>query len=303
MRIGINGSTAAASVHEVIKDARAAHDNGFSSFWLAQIFGVDALTALALAGSQVPGIELGTAVVPVQPRHPQMLASQALTVQAATEGRLALGIGLSHQIVVESSWGMSYAKPYSYLQEYLEALVPMLRGEQANVRGEQITAVGSVTVEAPAPPPVLVAALGPRMLKLTGRVADGTITWCTGPRTLASHIVPTIGEAAAEAGRPTPRVVASLPIAVTDDPDGTRAAIARGLQIYGQLPSYRAMLDREGVEGPADLAMLGDEDQVGEALSALADTGVTDFAAVVSARTPDEVDRTIAVLADFAARS
>lgn len=303
MRIGINGSTAASSVHDVVAEARAAYDNGFASFWLAQIFGVDALTALALAGSQVPGIELGTAVVPVQPRHPQMLASQALTVQAAVEGRLALGIGLSHQVVVENMWGVSYAKPYSYLAEYLDALIPMLRGEAVEVRGEQVTAVGSVTVEAPAPPAVLVAALGSRMLRLAGRVADGTITWCTGPATLASHIVPTIGEAASDAGRPTPRVVASLPVAVTDDPDGTREAVARSLQVYGQLPSYRAMLDIEGVEGPADLAMLGSEAQVSEALSALADTGVTDFAAVVTARTPDDTDRTLAVLADFAARA
>lgn len=303
MRIGINGSTAASSVQAVVAEAQTAYDNGFASFWLAQIFGVDALTALTVAGGQVPGIEMGTAVVPVQPRHPQMLASQALTVQSAIDGRLALGIGLSHQLVVENMWGYSYAKPYSYLVEYLDALLPMLRGEAAEVRGDQVTAIGSVTVDAPAPPPVLVAALGARMLRLTGAVADGTITWCTGPKTLAGHIVPTISQAAADAGRPTPRVVASLPIAVTDDPGGTRDAVARSLQVYGQLPSYRSMLDIEGVDGPADLAMLGDESEVGAQLEALTATGVTDFAAVVSGRTPDDTDRTLALLADFAARS
>jgi 5,10-methylenetetrahydromethanopterin reductase len=303
MRIGINGSTAASSVHQVVAEAQTAYDNGFASFWLAQIFGVDALTALTVAGSQVPGIEMGTAVVPVQPRHPQMLASQALTVQSAIDGRLALGIGLSHQLVVENMWGFSYSKPYSYLREYLDALLPMLRGEAADVHGEQVTAVGSVTVEGAEPPSVLVAALGTRMLTLTGTVADGTITWCTGPKTLASHIVPTISEAASEAGRPTPRVVASLPIAVTDDPDGTREAVARSLQVYGQLPSYRSMLDLEGVEGPADLAMLGDESEVGAQLEALVGTGTTDFAAVVAGRTPDDTDRTLALLADFAARA
>jgi 5,10-methylenetetrahydromethanopterin reductase len=303
MRIGINGSGAAGSVHEVVAEVQAAYDNGFASFWLAQIFGVDALTALAVAGAQVPAIELGTAVVPVQPRHPQMLAGQALTAQAAIGGRLALGIGLSHQMVVENMWGHSYAKPYSYLVEYLDALLPMLRGEAADVHGEQITAVGSVTVAGAEPPAVLVAALGAKMLRLAGERTDGTITWCTGPKTLAGHIVPTISQAAEAAGRPAPRVVAALPVAVTDDPDGTRDAVARSLQIYGQLPSYRAMLDIEGVDGPADLAMLGDESQVGAQLDGLIAAGVTDFAAVVSARTPDESDRTLALLADFAARS
>lgn len=303
MRIGINGSGAAGSLHEVVAEVRAAHDNGFASFWLAQIFGVDALTALAVAGSQIPAIELGTAVVPVQPRHPQMLAGQALTTQAAVDGRLALGIGLSHQMVVENMWGHSYARPYSYLVEYLDALLPMLRGEPADVRGEQLTAVGTVTVSGAEPPPVLVAALGTKMLRLAGARTDGTITWCTGPKTLAGHIVPLISEAASDADRPAPRVVAALPVAVTEDPAGTREAVARSLQIYGQLPSYRAMLDIEGVDGPADLAMLGDESRVGEQLEGLIDAGVTDFAAVISARNPDESDRTVALLADFAARA
>jgi 5,10-methylenetetrahydromethanopterin reductase len=303
MRIGINGSGAAGSLHDVVTEVRAAHDHGFASFWLAQIFGVDALTALAVAGSQVPSIELGTAVVPVQPRHPQMLASQALTTQAAVGGRLALGIGLSHQMVVENMWGMSYAKPYSYLTEYLDALLPMLRGEPADVHGEQVTAVGSVTVSDVEAPPVLVAALGAKMLRLAGSIADGTITWCTGPKTLAGHIAPTISGAAADAGRPAPRIVAALPVAVTDDPDGTREAVARSLQIYGQLPSYRSMLDLEGVDGPGDLAMLGDEAEVGTQLDSLVEAGVTDFAAVVAGRTPDDTDRTLALLADFAARA
>lgn len=299
MKIGINGSGAAGSVAEVIAATRRAADEDFDSFWLAQIFGVDALMALALAGSQVPDIELGTAVVPVQPRHPQALAAQALTAQAATGGRITLGIGLSHQMVVESMWGFSYSKPIQYLTEYLDALLPMLRGEAADVRGERVTAVGSVGVaDAPAPP-LLIAALGPKMLALAGSVGAGTITWCTGPRTLADHIVPALGNAAADAGHPAPRVVASLPVCVTDDPDGARATIARSLSMYGQLPSYRAMLDREGVEGPADIALVGDEATVHDQLAELAATGATDFAAAVSGRSPEETDRTHAALRSF----
>jgi 5,10-methylenetetrahydromethanopterin reductase len=301
VRIGINGSGSAGSAQGVIDEVRRAADEGFSSFWLAQIFGVDALTTLAVAGAEVPDIELGTAVVPVQPRHPQMLASQALTTQSVTGARLVLGIGLSHQIVVESMWGMSYAKPYSYMSDYLDALLPMLRGEPADVHGEHVTAVGSVTVADAPPPPVLLAALGPRMLRLAGSVADGTVTWCTGPKTLADHIVPTIAEAAEAAGRPPTRVVAALPVCVTDDADQARALVAGALQIYGQLPSYRAMLDREGVDGPADIAIIGDEATVRQEVEALAATGITDFTAVVTAASAEDTDRTHAVLAEVAA--
>jgi 5,10-methylenetetrahydromethanopterin reductase len=303
MQIGINGSDSAGSVDKVIAAARRTADEGFSSFWLAQIFGVDALMALAIAGREVPGIELGTAVVPVQPRHPQALAAQALTAQAATGGRITLGIGLSHQMVVESMWGYSYSRPISYLGEYLAALIPLLAGEAADVHGERVTAVGSVGVADAAPPPLLIAALGPKMLELAGSVGAGTITWCTGPRTLADHIVPAITAAATEAGHGAPRVVASLPISVTDDPDGARASIATALQIYGQLPSYRAMLDREGAATPADIAIVGDEAEVEAQLHDLAATGATDFAAAVSGRDPDEIDRTRELLGRIAATS
>ena len=297
MKIGINGSASADSLDAVIASARLCADSGFSSFWLAQIFGLDALTALAVAGREVPDIELGTAVVPVQPRHPQMLAGQALTTQAATGGRLALGIGLSHQIVVESMWGYSYQRPRSYLAEYLDALLPMLRGEPADVHGEQITAVGSVGIADVTPPELLIAALGPKMLELAGSVGAGTITWCTGERALADHIVPQLSAAAESAGHPTPRVVASLPICVTSDTDGAKEAIARGLATYGQLPSYRAMLDLDGAEGPADIAVVGDEDTVSAHLDRLAAIGVTDFVAAISTRNDDEANRTHRLLA------
>jgi 5,10-methylenetetrahydromethanopterin reductase len=300
VRIGINGSASGSSVDEVVAAARLCADSGFSSFWLAQIFGVDALTALAVAGREVPDIELGTAVVPVQPRHPQMLAGQALTTQAATRGRLTLGIGLSHQVVVENMWGMSYGQPVAYLREYLDALLPLLRGENAEVRGERITAVGSVQVaDAPAPP-LLIAALGPKMLELAGSVGAGTITWCTGERALADHIVPRITDAAARAGQPAPRVVASLPVCVTDDVAGARAAIAKGLAMYGTLPSYRAMLDLDGAESPADIAVVGDEADVTAQLDRLADAGVTDFVAAVSTHTDSEATRTHRLLAGLA---
>lgn len=301
MRIGINGAGAIASLDDIVAGVRRAADDGFGSYWLPQIFATDALTALAVAGREVPGIELGTAVVPVQPRHPQMLAGQALTTQVATGGRLVLGIGLSHQPVVEGMWGLPFDRPVGYLREYLEALVPMLRGEQVSVHGEQVTAVGSVDVRGATPPALLVAALGPQMLKLTGSVGAGTITWCTGPRTLAEHIVPSLSAAAEAAGHPAPRVVAGMPICVTDDPDGARASIAENLAIYGQLPSYRAMLDREGVATPADIAIVGSLADVDAGLRRLVDAGVTDLAAAIMPRSAEEHERTWDVLRSWTA--
>lgn len=301
MRIGINGTGDLVSLDQMVESVRRAEADGFDSYWIAQIFGLDALTALAVAGREVPRIELGTAVVPTFPRHPMMLAGQALTVQAATGDRLALGIGLSHQIVVESLWGYSYAKPVRHTREYLDALLPLLRGEAVDVHGEDITCVGSLDIEGAAKPPVIVAALGSQMLQVAGSRGCGTITWCTGERTLAEHIVPRITRAAEGAGQPPPRVVAGLPIAVTADVEGAKALVADRLALYGGLPSYRAMLDLEGVAGPADVSIMGDEDTVAAALRRLADAGVTDLGAVIAAPSREDHDRTWNLLAELRA--
>ncbi|MEV0417280.1 TIGR03564 family F420-dependent LLM class oxidoreductase [Streptosporangium canum] len=258
--------------------ARAA-DDGFSSAWMSNIFGLDALTALAVAGSQVPGIELGTGVVPTYPRHPAVLAQQALTANAALDGRLALGIGLSHQIVIEGVYGYSFDRPARHMREYLSVLVPLVRGEQVAFEGETLKARLGLTTPGAGDMPVLIAALAPRMLKLAGELADGTVLWMTGPKTVAEHVVPAVTEAARAAGRPAPRIVCTLPICVTGDVEAARARAGEVFEIYGQLPSYRAMLDREGAAGPADVAIVGDEDAVAAQVESLAQAGVTDFVA------------------------
>lgn len=288
-------------VPAVCEEVRQRRAQGFASVWASQIFGYDALTLLAVVGASVPDIELGTAVVPVYSRLPQVMAQQALTVQAATGGRLALGVGMSHQVVVEGMWGLSFDRPARYLREYLSALVPMLRGEAARVEGEVVTArsAGPLEIPAAAPPPVLVAALGPTMLRLAGQMADGTATWMTGTRTVAEHIVPTIGAAASDAGRPQPRVVVSLPVTVTDDADAARRRIDEVFAIYPSLPSYRAMLDREGAAGPSDVALVGDESAVTDAIGRLAGAGATDFAAAVVGQ-GHERERTLSVLGALA---
>jgi 5,10-methylenetetrahydromethanopterin reductase len=299
MRIGMfGGDTANRTIDDVIAAAQETEAAGFASFWLPQIFGMDAISLLGIVGREVPRIELGTAVVPTYPRHPMMLAQQTLTTQAATGGRFVLGIGLSHQIVIEGMFGMSFEKPARHMREYLSILVPLVHGKDAQFAGETLSAHGSVNVADALPCPILIAALAPRMLELAGAVADGTITWMTGPATLAAHTIPSIAKAAQEAGRPAPRVCASLPVCVTDDAGAARARAAEEFSVYGMLPSYRAMLDREGAAGPADVAIVGDAKTVRAAVSQLADIGVTDFApALFGAR--DDAKATRDVLASM----
>ena len=297
MRIGIfDGAINDGTIDQVVDGARRAESHGFDSFWIPQIFGHDALTALAITGREVPRIELGTSVVPTYPRHPMMLAQQALSTNAAGGGRLTLGIGLSHQIVVEHMWGLSFDKPVRHMREYLSVLMPLLDGDPANFDGEAFRVHGGVTTAGATRPGVVIAALGEQMLRVTAALADGTLTWCTGPRTLASHTVPTLRAAADEAGRDATRVIAALPVCVTDDVASAHERAASVFAIYGQLPSYRAMLDREGASGPADIVIAGSASECVERISALADVGVTDFAAVEFSDVPDEADATRAML-------
>jgi F420-dependent oxidoreductase-like protein len=234
----------------------------------------------ALCGRSTSRIELGTAVVPTYPRHPTAMGQQALSAQAACSGRFALGIGLSHQLVIESMFGLSFAKPYSHMREYMAVLAPLIRSGSVSFSGSEFRVNANLAVAGAKPCPILIAALAPKMLALAGREGDGTITWMTGPKTLREHTVPRITEAATQAGRPAPRVVVGLPIALTTDIAAAREAAARIFQIYGGLPSYRAMLDREGAEGPADVVIVGDASALGEQLDRLRAVGTTDYLAV-----------------------
>jgi 5,10-methylenetetrahydromethanopterin reductase len=281
MRIGVSlqDPTGPSPMTALREELQRAADQGFASAWMSNIFGVDALTALAVAGNQVPGIEVGTAVVPTYPRHPAVLAQQARTVAAAVDGRLVLGIGLSHKIVIEDMYGYDYGRPILHMREYLAVLLPLLDGQPAAFTGTTVRANIGLTTPNPGRVPVVVAALGAQMLRLAGEQTDGTVLWMTGPATVRDHVVPALTAAAHSAGRPSPRVVCILPVCVTDDPDGARARAARVFAIYGELPSYRAMLDREGASGPADVAIVGDEDTVAAQIAVLAEAGVTDFVA------------------------
>ncbi|MFI5366157.1 MAG: TIGR03564 family F420-dependent LLM class oxidoreductase [Candidatus Binatia bacterium] len=309
MRIGIGiGEIAGqrAGVDEIVAQVQRAEQDGFATVWFANIFGMDAIMAAALGGRETSRIELGTAVVPTFPRHPIAMAQAALSAQAACKGRFTLGIGLSHQIVIEGMFGQSFAKPFTHMKEYLAVLAPLIRNGNVSYQGSEFRVMANVAVPGAQPCPILLAALAPKMLALAGSEGDGTITWMTGPKTVREHTIPRLGEAAAKAGRPAPRVVVGLPIAVTTEIAAARAVAAQAFQVYGGLPSYRAMLDREGVAGPADVAMLGDEDAVGEQVQHLSEIDVTDFLAVPYAVGSDpraSVERTRALLVKLAARA
>lgn len=298
MKIGIfSGVAASGGFDSIVADAKASAEAGFDSYWLPQIVQqAEAMNLIGAAAQHVPNIRFGTSVVPTYPRHPMVMAEQAMTTSMLTGGRFTLGIGLSHQPVVEGMWGISFDKPVRHAREYLDALMPLVAGDAVSFAGETITARGKLDISAPTPP-VLMAALGAQMLKVAGARCDGTITWMTGAKTLADLTVPTISEAAADAGRAAPEVAAGFPIWVTDDADAARANAAQTFLIYGQLPSYRAMLDHEGLGGPEDLAIVGDEAACAARMDELVESGVTLFAASEFANNDEDRARTRAFLA------
>jgi len=253
-------------------------------------------------GTRTSTIELGTAVIPTWPRHPLMLAAQALTVQEAIGNRLALGIGLAHKSSVESTLKIPFATPAKHMDEYLSILLPAMAERSVAFTGdiwsaEVETVGGAPGAEAPT---VLLAAMGPRMLRLAGERTAGSILWLSGPRAISQQIKPALDAAAAAAGRPSPRIVASVPVCVTKKPDEVRTVIAGVLDGYNDLPSYRGVMDAEGAGGPADVSVVGSDEEVRAGLAAFADAGATDFAALEFFTDADEITATRALLQDVA---
>lgn len=299
-RVGYAGGTALTSIDEVRAGAMWADQVGFDSYWVSYVFGVDPLVALPLAAADAPAIELGTSVIPTVGRHPISMAQLARTAQQACGGRFTLGIGPSHQIVVEALYGEQWNQPLERTREYLDILVPLCNGEPAAVSGNQIT--GHATVNVPsAPVPVVLAALGPKMLDLAGRVATGTHLGRCGPKTIREHSAPVINAAAADAGREPPRIIALVEVCVTNDPAGVRAAAAPGAANYAALPSYKAMLDREGVADPTDLILAGSFDQIMTGLAEYVEAGATDLRLGVSAPDDSHAQATRDALAEWLA--
>ena len=295
MRIGamIGADGTKDSIDDVVRLGKEIEEAGLDHVWLANIFSFDAITTLALIGRETSRVRLGTAVTPTYPRHPGALAQQAMTTAAATTNRFTLGVGLSHQVVIENMFGMSYDKPAKHMREYLSVLMPLLRGETASFQGERYRVQG-LTLDIPGGTdvPVVVAALGPIMIKLTAEMADGTNTWMVGPKTMEEHIIPSFRAA----GKSDPDIVAGMPIVLTTNIDDAMEKIAQNLTVYGQLPSYRAMLDREGAAGPSDIAIVGDENQLRGQIKRFQDMGVTDFNAAIMDTEDGAYERTLEFL-------
>jgi F420-dependent oxidoreductase-like protein len=307
MRIGIMSGHGRQDegLDTLVEKAKDLEARGFDTLWIANIFGIEAITACALIGRETTRIELGTAVVPTYPRHPTVMAQQSLTAQSACAGRFTLGIGLSHQIVIETILGLSYARRGKHMREYLDVLMPLLRQQKAETAGEEYAVSLELVVPDTRSVPCLVAALGPRMLEIAGRQADGTILWMTGAKTITEHVAPTIRAAANHAGRPAPRIVAGLPIVLADadhDAASCRSRVGEIMAHYGHIPSYRAMLDREGAAGPGDVALVGSAAQLDAALDRLEAAGVTDFDAALIPTDETAEARTLDYLTQRAGR-
>jgi F420-dependent oxidoreductase-like protein len=277
LRIGITGG--GSTVDRIIDQAAEAENDGFTSLWYGGGGrGMDVLTLLPLVGRATSRIELGTAIVQTYPRHPILMAQQAATAsQAIGDGRLTLGVGVSHRPVIEYSYGLSYDSNARHLHEYLAVLDALLREGTVRFAGEEYRAAGDLGVPVEPPVPVLAAALAARSLRSAGELAGGTITWMANSQAIQSLIAPTLREAAAGAGRPDPRIVAGLPVAVTDDVDGARETAARVFTVYGTLPNYQRVLAAGGISSPAEAAIVGPEDKVAAALEDLVAGGATDI--------------------------
>jgi F420-dependent oxidoreductase-like protein len=302
MRIGYNvgeGTGAAPDLAEVIERGKRVEAAGLDTAWIPHIL-LDSVTASAALGLVTERIEIGTAVIPTPSRHPFAMATQAATAQQACGGRFTLGVGLSHKVMVEGVWGLSFERPVRQMREYLDILTAMLRGEQVDYTGEIYQTHAFSALPLGTPVDVLVAALGPQMRRVTGALAGGTITWASGPKTIEDHIAPTLRAAAREAGRPEPRVVAGFPVVVTRDAEAARAGAVATFAHYKPIPSYRAMLDREGVEGVEDLIVVGDEADVRKQLARLEEIGVTDLCAFPFSADAGSIERTIDLLGDVA---
>jgi F420-dependent oxidoreductase-like protein len=269
---------AANVVDDVVSQARRAYDIGVRQVWLAQQFNHDAIALAGLVGAAVPGLGVGTSVVPINPRHPLIVASLAQTAQAAAHGNFSLGLGLGAHEPERAAFGTAWPNTIGRLREHLTILRSVFDTGSVDFHGEELSANPGwpVTVAGGAPVPVYVAAMGPKALQVTGELADGTLPYLAGPRTIAEFIEPAIAKAAADAGRPKPRIIAAVPVLVSDDVDAAHAFAAQQLSFYETIPSYQKVIAREGVASVADLAAIGPATSVVRQLQRYLDAGATD---------------------------
>ena len=279
--VGPERARYASKVDRICADVRWAEDAGLSTVWVPQIPDeFDALTAVAVAGASTGRIEIGTAVVPVQSRHPIALAQQALSTQAVCRGRLALGLGVSHHWIIDEMLGLPYERPAATMRAYLDVLDQALSGPgPVDVENDFFRIHNPLDITDVGPTPVLLAALGPVMLQLAGERTDGTILWMADERAIASHVAPRLNRAAEQAGRPPPRIVAGIPVCLCSDSE-VPAAVERTNRILSEAevsPNYQRLLEHGEARNVGDILAAGDEQAIDKRFQAFADAGVTDL--------------------------
>jgi F420-dependent oxidoreductase-like protein len=270
---------AANLVDDAVAQAKRAFAAGIRQVWLGQLFDVDSLALSALIGAAVPGLGVGTNAIPINPRHPLLVASLAQTAQAAAHGKFSLGLALGGHEYERRAFGVSQTNIVQRLREHLTVLRAVLDEGSVDFHGSEISAAPEQSVRVPGgtPIPLYVAAMGPKALEVAGELSDGTLPFLAGPRTIAEFIEPTIAKAAADAGRPKPRIITSVPVLVSDDADAARAEAAERLAFYETIPSYQKVIAREEVASAADLAAVGTPEAVARKLSSYRDAGATDL--------------------------
>ncbi|CAN5140468.1 LLM class F420-dependent oxidoreductase [soil metagenome] len=286
-------------VDDAIAQARRAHTAGVRQIWIAQRVDIDAIALSGLIGAAVPGLGVGTSVVPINPRHPLLISAAAQTAQAASRGNFSLGLGLGARSVEQQAFGTTWPNTIQRLREHLTVLRSIFDDGAVDFQGSEISAAPQwpVAVAGGTPVPVYVAAMGPKALQITGELADGTLPYLAGPRTVGDFIVPTITQAAAAVGRSAPRVIAMVPVLVTDDAESGRAWAAEQLAFYETIPSYQKVIAREGVESVADLAAVGTVDEVKRRLQVYLDAGATDVVVSPLRNLPADAEANWAVAA------
>ncbi|MFF7331451.1 TIGR03564 family F420-dependent LLM class oxidoreductase [Streptomyces sp. NPDC008150] len=277
--VALNSSDAGNQVDASVQLAREAAEAGLRSAWFGQTFGADSPQLAAIVGREVPGLHVGTSAIPVFGRHPLLVSSQAQTAQAATHGRYHLGLALGTKFLTEGGFGLPFERPVARLREFLTALRQLTQDGEADFHGELLTAVTPVPARVPGAEngvPLLVAAMGPQALRVSGELADGILPYLAGPRALEEHIVPAVTAAAEAAGRPAPRIVALVSGVVTDDVDAVRERATEQLAFYEQIPSYARVVELSGGRRASDVAVIGDEKTVAAEVRRYRDAGATE---------------------------
>jgi len=281
----------------ILGEFEKAEQEGFEAIWIGQVFDHDVLTLFALAGARTERIELGTSVVPLPPRHPTVLAQQALTTQLATNGRLCLGVGCGHGIILDKKLGLAPDAPVGRTREALEVLRPLLRGEYVKYAGTYHRMRVGTPIAGAEPPSVILAALGPRMIELAGELTDGVTVVFVGARFIAENVRPLLPDGA--------RIVASVPVAVTDRPGPVKSAIDRYTGPSSALPNYQRVMAQQGTERVSDTGAVGSAAQVEDGLAELAESGVTDLNPILLhvEEDPESAGRTRELLASIARKA